>query len=352
MNSIQLNLLPEDWSPLDETIQKIRELGSRHNNYVRFVRRVAASAMGQRPGSVILCAALSDFDAVEICGDIRLYIEESLKKYSNPSAGVCMVDTPHALRAREMRGALVEAYHQAGDLFCASHRSGPRFQLEGAPAYFGQNHAQRIATLIAHRDPAFYIFKNVHLLQRIDSQPSDALEFVRMFAQIADTSGRTHILLGDAHTVLGWMKTTEIANSVTPLVLEPYDFNDDDDKAYFLSMLAGYDLDLPWQSGVKLADHGEYVHRIVGGSPHRVRKWVLNALCRARALAQAELTWDCFTASQPSKSEVIQAGSELTLVREFVGRPVKLPAPPSDQPKHNQSPGTRNLGRDPYAESA
>ena len=96
---------------------------------------------------IILCAALSDYDADEICSDIKQLVQETLEKKAESSSGFCMIDTPHALRPREMRTALIEAYHEANDLFCAQHRSGPRF-LEGAPSYLGQNPAQRVASLL------------------------------------------------------------------------------------------------------------------------------------------------------------------------------------------------------------
>lgn len=350
MNAVQLSLLEDAWSPLDETIEKIRSHGARHNNYVRFVRMVAASAIGQRPGSIILCAALSDYDAVEISTDIKQLIQETLGKRADPISDVCMVETPHALRAREMRAALVEAYHHADNLFCPQPKSEPQFQLEGAPAYLGQNPAQRVAGLLKHRASKFYLFRNIQLLQRIDSQPADALEFVRMLAHIATASERTHILLGNAHTVLRWLKTKEIAEVVVPVVLEPYDFDNDNDKTHFLSLLAGYDLELPWDDDDLLVRNAAYVHGVVAGSPHRFRKWLLNALCRTRALAQAELTWKCFVESAPTGTETTQAKQEFRSVREFLGKPTETADPsPSQPPKKDLKPGTRSLGRDTYA---
>ncbi len=349
MNAVQLSLLPDAFSPLDDAIARIRSLGSRHNNYVRLVRMAATSAMGQRPGSVVLCAALSDYDAAEICTDISQFIQESLEKHADPAGGVCIIETPHALRAREMRSALVEAYHDAGGLFCSRQWTGSRCNLDGAPAYLGQNHAQRVATLLRHREPRFYLFKNIHLLQRIDSQPADALEFIRMLARIASSCERTHILLGDARTVLRWMKTKEIAEIVAPVVLEPYDLAVDADKTHFLQILAGYDEELPWEGDDRLAPNFEYIHRVVGGSPHRVRRWILNALCRARAYAQAKMTWNCFVEARPTATESEQAVLEFDLVREFLGKPKAPPAPRQELPKQKYPPGTRALGRDAYA---
>ena len=348
MSAIQLSLLPDAWSPLDDTITSIQSLGVRHNNYVRFVRMVAASALGQRPGSIILCAALSDYDADEICSDIKQLVQETLEKKAESSSGFCMIDTPHALRPREMRTALIEAYHEANDLFCAQHRSGPRF-LEGAPSYLGQNPAQRVASLLRIRDPQFYLFKNIQLLQRIDSAPSDALEFVRMLAHIASASGRTHILLGNSRTVLRWLDTREIAELAVPIVLEPYAFDDDSDKAHFRGILAAYDKALPWRDGPELVPNSEYVHRIVRGSSHRLRKWILNALCSARALAQVELTWKCFAEAEPPGTELRQATIEYRAIRAYLGKAEKSAELTPREPKADRKPGDRDLGRDSYA---
>ena len=63
------------------------------------------------------------------------------------------------------------------------------------------------------------------------------------------SSGRTHILVGDALTVLGWMKAKEIAEIVTQVVLEPYDLRQEDQKVHFLRILKGYDEVLPWKKG-------------------------------------------------------------------------------------------------------
>ena len=350
MNPFQLSLLPDSCSPLDQTITKIRGSGVRHNNYVRFARTVAASAIGQRAGSLILCAALTDYDAAEICADIKQLIQETSEKAGTKTTGLCLVETPHALRAREMKSALVEAYHNAGELFCAQKTGKPPYNLTGAPSYLGENSCQRIATLIKYREPQFYMFKNVQLLQRIDSTPSDALEFVRMLAYIATASERTHILVGNAQTVLKWLGTKEIAEFAIPVVLEPYEFSPGDDRNHFLSLLAGYDQAVPWKDGAQLVPHAEYVHRIVRGSPHRLRKWLLNAVCNARALAQVELTWDCFTRAEPTGAEKTQATLEYEAIRKFLGKPfTPTPPPPTEAPKDESKPGTRKLGRDPYA---
>jgi hypothetical protein len=338
---------------IDFALDRIRGAALPHANHTTFVREVAAKTLGNRHGSIILCAAPADVS----CDELIREIEDELTAQSeamtgNPFPGLSVVSVPSRLRRNRGASSLLEAYHHISGDNLLQHRRPPEFQLEFTPLCH-RSPFHETSSMLRTRASAVYVWKNAHWLQPAGAPVDDAVDALATLAEIAEHSRRTHILIGDTATVLQWLKCAEIARHVCPCCLAPYDLVNEADAAGFTAVLDAYDSILPWDDGCCLADHLEAIDGIVHGCPHRLRKWLIQALCKTRAEREHSLSWSRFWSSRLLPCERTEAKREHDLysdtIQEGEARANTCSSTRADVPKRNPKPGIRKPNRNGVA---
>ena len=314
MNTAQLMLFPQECARLNTAIETISEQRIPLTNNLNFVREIYTAMVSLPQGSVILAAAHGGNTSDEVCA----WITECLRNgpdgqaRGNPPA-MSVIKTPLGENQRLQRKYLLDAYHGAVPLSRLAHTHEPQFQLQFGQSFLSQDRMQVVAGLIAGRPIDYYLLRDAHQLQRPGDVLWDAREHVRYIIQLAQISGRTHVLLGRMTTLWQWLDDSSIADAVTPCMLHPYDLEVPHDASEFADMLTAYDAVIPWCKGITLVGHIQEVNSVVWGSPQRVRKWVLNALTGAKARGMEELDWKCFWERKPTPAECTEAKAEFDL---------------------------------------
>jgi hypothetical protein len=171
--------------------------------------------------------------------------------------------------------------------------------------------------MLNRRPATAYVFKNAHHLQSANGSSADAADVLLTLAEIAEQSKRTHVLFGHTRIILEWLRNAEIARAVSPCVLSPYDLTDPIDNANFVEVLKIYDKELPWAEGESLLERIKDVDGMVYGSVHRLRKWLVQSLCKASAEKETKLSWDRVFSARLTQAECGEALKELQLSRGF-----------------------------------
>lgn len=321
MKNTQLIIPDMPVNPLDEALANVRDLALPHPHYNAFAREVAENVLGQRSGSVLLCAAPADIDCDELIASIG---EELAKRHyareKTPFPGLQVIGTPSPLRRGSGAASLFNAYHNPLEKPGTHHR----FQLEFGEAYHARDQFHVVSSLVKCAPVGAYVVKNVHVLQTPRQGMDGVIEAVLTLAEIARQSKRTHVLMGHTSVVLEWLTNPDIAREVFPFLLAPYDTdernaseNEGTDRVDFLDVLRAYDGILPWNNGDSLEAHFDEVAGVVSGSPHRLRKWLQTALCKAQAESETELHWSRVVACQSPRCERMEAWNELNCVRRY-----------------------------------
>ena len=73
-----------------------------------------------------------------------------------------------------------------------------------------------------------------------------------------------------------------------------------------------------------------------------MRRWILNALCSAKAYAQAELTWDCFAAALPNKTDNERARFEFDQNLPVLGETGAFPCETREEERQGEAPASGN----------
>jgi len=351
MKTTQLIISDLPVNPLDEAVMKVRDLALPHPNYTEFVREVAENVLGQRDGAVLLCAAPAGID----CDELIVSISEDLDtrhraREGTPFAGLQVIATPSSLRRGSGAASLFDAYHNPIEKPGTCHQ----FALNYGEVFRGRDAFHVVSNLVKSVPAGAYVVKNAHALQTGQKGIEGAIQSVLTFAEIARHSKRTHILIGHTSIVLDWLADPMIAREVCPFVLAPYDT--DENQTDFREVLRAYDRILPWKDGDSLEANFKEVDDVVFGSPHRLRKWLVTSLCKARAESGTELDWDRFISRQLPRCERIEAWNELNSVRRYrdldydseVAGNAEIAAPKLRR-KRKCPPGIRNPIRDASA---
>jgi len=354
MSSIQLGLFPDCGENLDTAIQTIVHCGIQHSHFECFVREVTTKALRQRQGNLILCAAPADIACEELIVSISDRLKQEHEAITGTAfAGVSVDDTPSGFRRKPGAASILESYHAAAETPGVHHRRPPEYQLDFGSAIRAQNQFEQISGLLQRRLPSVYIMKNAHLLQSFGSGTAAAVDALLMLAQLANTSRRTHILIGHTKIVLDWLRLASVAGATSSCVLAPYDPNIELDRVNFTEIVRAYDRNIPWEDGESLERHMVEINQVISGCPHRLRKWLTQALCKARAENEGVLTWNRMMSARLLPAEQTEAGKELTSVREFNSGVPSQPdlgdsdtgERPAPSKKTRNPPGIRNPNR-------
>jgi hypothetical protein len=316
------------------------------------VSQVTELILGQRPGTVVLCAAPTGVDCRDLIGEIA---READRRYSarvgGTFPGIRVIGTPSIMRRRKAsEQALLGTYHHSEPV---SEEDDDAFQLEMGYGHTGYQTFYTVSSLIKVNPVAAYVVTNVDQLKGHQGMHG-VVEGLSMYHDVAERTRRTHVLMGSTTEVLNWLLDPDIASRVVPVVLPPYDIDlkGEDGKqqrSEFAAVIAGYDQVVPWAGDENLQTHFDEIARTVSGSPWRLRKWINSALVRARAVNEARLSWGTFVESQPSAAERMQAWLELCAVRRFFNWGSAEEAVPADRQRAKSPPGIRKPVRDPVA---
>jgi len=321
MNDVQLMLFPQATAEVDAAIATIGAQRLPLPNHLHFVGELCASMTSLPAGSVILAAAPGGSTSDEVCSWVKEYFQNaSSAKTGERPAQLAVINTPMAENLRLQRKFLLDAYRGALPLSRIKHVHEPQFQLEFGQSFLSNDPFQVVSGLIAARAIDYYILRDAHNLQRPGVSMWDARDQVRYLIQLAQNSGRTHVLLGRLRTVWQWLKDPQIAEALTPCLLHPYDVAKDDEAATFMRLLLTFDGVVPWKKGHNLAEHFSEINEVVHGSPQRLKKWVLNALTGAKAKGLQAITWDFFCERKPTASESLEAAAEFKISQNFLRR--------------------------------
>ena len=324
-------LFPQECARLNTAIETISEQRIPLTNHLNFVREICTAMLSLRHGSVILAAAHGGNTSDEVCSWITEFLRngpDGQPKENPPLMSV--IKTPLAENQRLQRKYLLDAYHGAVPLSWLVHTHEPKFQLQFGQSFLSQDRMQVVAGLIAGRPIDYYLIRDAHQFQRPGDALWDAREHVRYIIQLAQNSGRTHVLLGRMTTLWEWLDDCSIADAVTPCLLHPYDLDVAQDASEFMDMLSAYDSVIPWCKGTTLVGRIQEVNSIVWGSPQRVRKWVLNALTGAKSRGLEELDWKFFWERKPTLTECNEAKAEFVLHWEYTKHQTMKPAVHTD----------------------
>ncbi len=355
MNPTQLSLFGDYTDDLDVALRAVSNQGVKHAHYQSFVREVISKTLGHRMGNLILCAAPAGILADELIESVRTGLEKEYESLTGTSfPGLSIINMPSSCRRKPGAYSILESYQTSVETPGIVHRRPPQFQLEMDSAILIQNQFATISGLIQRRPSAVYVFKNAHLLRSHDSGDEKAIDALQTIAEIANNSKRTHILIGRTNVVLDWLKIGTIASATSPCLLPPYDPDIAVDRANFAAILKAYDNSLPWESGQSLIQHVDEINHVVWGCPDRLRKWIVQALCKARADRERVLTWKRMVSTRLLPAETDEAEAELRGARSFLAEPpgetasgagpVSTPAP-----RGNPRPGQRNPNRNGLA---
>jgi hypothetical protein len=346
----QLPLFENFSDTMDAALETVTNVALPDFNYGTFVREVAARTLGQRRGSVILCAAPAGIDCDELVVSLEMEIEARHQEQTGtPFEGIHIVDTPCSYRRKPGAASILETYHHAAETPGLSHSRPPEYQLNFGEAFVLPNQFQRISSLLHRRPSQVYIFKNIHLLQSANGSVGNACDALMTLVEMAAQSKRTHVLIGHSRVVLEWLRNSDIARAVSPCILAPYDLRHKPDCANFLEVIRAYDQILPWADGESLEQHITEVDKVVSGSPSRLRKWLGQALCKAKAERDLHLSWNRVYSARLLPTEQAEAGAELKLVRDSGGDGPAEADTPKAKPEGNTKPGIRKPDRNGLA---
>lgn len=331
---------------MDSALEVVTNVALPDYNYGAFVREVAVRALDQRRGSVILCAAPAGINCDELVVSLEQELEARHRERTGTHfEGIRIIDTPSSGRRKLGASSLLETYHHAAETPGVSHSRPPEYQLEFGESIIVPNQFQRISSLLHRRPSQVYLFKNIHLLQSANGSVGNACDALMTLVEMAAQSKRTHVLIGHTRVVLEWLRNSDIARAVSPCILAPYDLQNETDGASFTAVVRAYDQILPWGGGESLEGHLAEVDKVISGSPSRLRKWLGQALCKAKAEREDSLSWDRVFSARLLPTEQAEASAELELVREYTGGTPATTTQAARKPAGSPKPGIRKPNR-------
>lgn len=193
--AIQLHFV-EFNDQLDAAIAAVRDNLTRDMHHVAFFREIASAALAQPRGSTLLCASASGLCAERLARDVsRMLKVENDSKEGFQGTSICSAPFEYRLRPRPetlLRGyPLFGAAPAGGELHLESQSPNPTatwFECE--------------CSRLSHTGSTFYIINNVDRLQPPLESVGRGIEAILTYAEIAAATGRTHILIGNAATVM------------------------------------------------------------------------------------------------------------------------------------------------------